>query len=221
MNLPPPVVEWRRTRGWGVITEAVPVGGGCIHRSFRLRTSAGGGALFLKTNDDVPEDLFEREAEGLKALRVDGGPRVPEPLRWADSFLLLEDLAPAGEMPGYWERLGRELARLHSQINWRFGFDHDNYLGRTPQPNPWSEDGREFFARHRLLFQAERAHAAGLLGAGDVRGVEVLAGRLASLASRIPVVAILRGWPLRGETPPPRAGGGGALCLPGVSLARR
>jgi drug/metabolite transporter (DMT)-like permease len=47
------------------------------------------------------------------------------------------------------------------------------------------------------------------------------AGRLASLAYLIPVVAILLGWALLGETPPPLAAAGGALCVGGVALARR
>lgn len=47
------------------------------------------------------------------------------------------------------------------------------------------------------------------------------AGRLGSLAYLIPVVAILLGWALLGETPPWLAAAGGALCLVGVYLARR
>jgi len=47
------------------------------------------------------------------------------------------------------------------------------------------------------------------------------AGRLASLAFLIPVVAILLGWALLGETPPWLAAVGGAICLAGVYLARR
>jgi drug/metabolite transporter (DMT)-like permease len=47
------------------------------------------------------------------------------------------------------------------------------------------------------------------------------AGRLASLAYVIPVVAILLGWALLGETPPRLAVAGGGLCLFGVALARR
>ena len=47
------------------------------------------------------------------------------------------------------------------------------------------------------------------------------AGRLASLAYLIPVVAILLGWAILGETPPRLAAVGGTLCLAGVYLARR
>jgi len=47
------------------------------------------------------------------------------------------------------------------------------------------------------------------------------AGRVASLNYLIPVVAILLGWALLGETPPRLAWAGGALCLAGVWIARR
>ena len=47
------------------------------------------------------------------------------------------------------------------------------------------------------------------------------AGRLASLAYLIPVVAIVLGWALLGETPPQLAVVGGALCVVGVYIARR
>jgi drug/metabolite transporter (DMT)-like permease len=47
------------------------------------------------------------------------------------------------------------------------------------------------------------------------------AGRLASLAYLIPVVAVLLGWLLLGEAPPLLAVAGGVLCLTGVLIARR
>jgi drug/metabolite transporter (DMT)-like permease len=47
------------------------------------------------------------------------------------------------------------------------------------------------------------------------------AGRMASLAYLIPLVAILLGWAFLGERPPWLAAVGGALCLGGVALARR
>ncbi|HSS60174.1 MAG TPA: DMT family transporter [Candidatus Limnocylindrales bacterium] len=47
------------------------------------------------------------------------------------------------------------------------------------------------------------------------------AGRMASLTFLIPVVAIVLGWVLLGETPPLLALAGGALCIAGVYVARR
>ncbi len=47
------------------------------------------------------------------------------------------------------------------------------------------------------------------------------AGRMASLTYLIPLVAIVLGWAVLGETPPWLAIVGGVLCLAGVVLARR
>ena len=47
------------------------------------------------------------------------------------------------------------------------------------------------------------------------------AGRTGSLNYLIPLVAIVLGWALLGETPPWLAAAGGAVCLAGVYLARR
>jgi drug/metabolite transporter (DMT)-like permease len=47
------------------------------------------------------------------------------------------------------------------------------------------------------------------------------AGRMASIAYLIPVVAIGLGWLILGEVPPLLAIGGGILCLAGVLVARR
>jgi drug/metabolite transporter (DMT)-like permease len=47
------------------------------------------------------------------------------------------------------------------------------------------------------------------------------AGRMASLAYLIPVVAVTLGWVVLGETPPWLALPGGVLCVAGVFIARR
>ena len=47
------------------------------------------------------------------------------------------------------------------------------------------------------------------------------AGRMGSLGYLIPVVAIVLGWAVLGETPPGLALAGGALCVGGVYMARR
>ena len=180
MSLPEPVVGWCRAQRLGAITGAAPHGGGCIHAAFRLTTEVG-KTLFLKVNPAVPSDLFPSEADGLMALALGGGPRVPHPHLWGPSFLLLEDLSPGKTVDGFWEGLGRELARLHSRACPRFGFDHTNYIGLTPQPNTWTPDGDKFFAELRLLFQARRARDAGLLEGGDLRRVDALCARLGSL----------------------------------------
>jgi drug/metabolite transporter (DMT)-like permease len=47
------------------------------------------------------------------------------------------------------------------------------------------------------------------------------AGRLAATTYLVPAISILLGWAFLGETPPPLAFVGGAVCLVGVAVARR
>lgn len=189
MSLPHAVGDWLEQHGHGAVRHSIPVAGGCINNGARLQTDDG-SSFFLKQNSAAPPQMFEREAEGLRAIDVPDGPRVPEPLLVGTDYLLLEDLRPAPRQSGYWERMGAQLAALHGHTSPEFGFEHDNFLGSTPQPNPPTGDGYEFFAEHRLLFQARLARDAGLLDRGDLQAVEAIAGRLPELAPEQPASLI-------------------------------
>jgi fructosamine-3-kinase len=167
------------------VSRATPVGGGCIHHA-RLLELADGRRFFLKAPPlrissgagAAPPDLFEREAEGLAALAAAGAIRVPRsPLPGGGGegvplFLVMEAIAGGVPGPGFQERFGRRFARLHRVTaedgdsgdggRGRFGFDHDNYLGSTPQPNGWSDDWVDFFRRRRLGHQLDLARRNGL-----------------------------------------------------------
>ncbi len=179
-RIPDPVRTWLAENSFGEVVGQRAASGGCINQGRHLETQAG-RRFFLKTNPAAPAQMFEREAEGLAALAVPGGPRLPAVLLVGDDFLLLEDLQPARARPDYWERFGAALANLHLQTSPCFGFAHDNYIGSTPQPNPWVEDGFSFFAEHRLLFQARLAQRQGLLSLADLKAAERLAARLPDL----------------------------------------
>jgi fructosamine-3-kinase len=177
MDIPPAVRRWLAAESHGEIQKQLGVPGGCINNGSRL-TVASGTTFFLKTNDSAPTDMFEREASGLALLAVPGGPRVPQVHLWGHHFILLEDLAPRGQAAGYWENFGRQLARLHQNKGEAFGCESDNYIGSSPQPNPRSEDGFDFFARYRLGFQARMARSQGLLSEEETGKIMQLAGRL-------------------------------------------
>jgi fructosamine-3-kinase len=187
--IPDQVRTWLRQQGHGEVVRQQSVGGGCINNGARLEM-ASGTSFFLKTNTSAPEDMFAREAEGLTALRQAKGPRVPEAFLSAQEFLLLEDLAPASRAAGYWETLGRQMAQLHSHTNLRFGFYHDNYLGSTPQPNRWTEDGYAFFAEQRLGFQSRLARDGGRFTLSEAAQLERLAARLPDLVPQQPAALI-------------------------------
>jgi protein-ribulosamine 3-kinase len=177
MNVPKTVRDWLQEKGHGEIHKLRPVSGGCINNGMVLQT-ASGQSFFLKTNTSAPDDMFEREAEGLAALRVQDGPYVPKPFCFGKDFLLMEDLSPGPRRKNYWIEFGRKMAHLHNHNSPSFGFLHDNYIGSTCQPNPWTEDGYAFFAEQRLTFQAQLARQNGLLDKSQVGQVEKLAARL-------------------------------------------
>ena len=174
------VAEWLKDKDYGAISNTRSVGGGCINNGACIQTTSG-HTFFLKTNDHAPVDMFAREAEGLKALHQHGGPRVPQPYLYGQNFLLMEDLSPGTRQFDYWPEFGHRLASLHNVIDEQYGFPHDNYIGSTPQPNPFTKDGYIFFGQHRLLYQARLARDRGLLSSSDVQDVEQLENKLRDL----------------------------------------
>ena len=187
--IPNPVEEWLAEHGFGTVSSSHGVGGGCINNGTRLITSTG-NRFFLKTNAHCPPDMFACEVAGLRALNVTGGPRVPEPFLSGPDFLLMEDLSPSQKSRDYWETFGRQLALMHSHTGERFGFEGDNYIGSTTQPNPWMEDGYQFYRENRLDFQVKLAVHKGLLNTSGADAVMSISGRLPELVPDQPASII-------------------------------
>ncbi|MEN8172007.1 MAG: fructosamine kinase family protein, partial [Chloroflexota bacterium] len=183
--IPPEVQTWLSDHQYGTVLSAQPVQGGCINQGAVLKTQTG-DSFFLKTHQTSPADMFSREVAGLDALRVDDGPKVPKTFLHGPTFLLMEDLAPAPKSSRYWPSFGRKLARLHQHSQPEFGFAHDNYIGSTPQPNKWTQNGFAFFAEQRLHFQAKLARERGLISRREVKQVEKLNSYLPDLIPQQP-----------------------------------
>ncbi|MEM7050910.1 MAG: fructosamine kinase family protein [Acidobacteriota bacterium] len=155
---------------------------------------ADGRSLFFKGLEGPPYDRCEKEAAGLAALAAVGairGPRLVAPGRCGElTFLILEQISATSPGHGFFETFGRALAQHHRQSTGdRFGFDHDNYLGATPQPNGWCDDGCQFFCDHRLGFQLALARRRGLAD-----------GELSTLGDRL--LARLDDWLELPDEPP-------------------
>ncbi|MGB7551997.1 MAG: fructosamine kinase family protein, partial [Chromatiaceae bacterium] len=65
---------------------------------------------------------------------------------------------------------GRRLAHLHRQSQARFGWDRDNFIGSTPQPNAEAQDWASFWQTRRLGPQLNLALAQGFGGRLQDRG---------------------------------------------------
>lgn len=176
--IPLDVIHWLDQNQFGSVTAQQSVSGGCINQSMRLTTQSA-DRFFLKVNPVAPADMFAREVDGLEVLGKDKGPRVPQPFCFGESFLLMEDLAPAPPRPDYWAVLGRQLATLHSHTWERYGFFQDNYIGSTRQPNQWMADGFAFFSEQRILYMAGLARGRGYLQREQYQQAVNLAAKLA------------------------------------------
>lgn len=147
----------------------------------------GAEDVVLKTTEDVPDGLFEVEADGLGVLRDRGGLRTPRVLDVGPNWLLLEALSPEPvEEPGLWERAGRAIAALHDVQGERFGWDRDGWLGVLPQHNRWSDDGHAFFAEQRVLRYLGEPKAEALLTAEDRAALERFCARLPEIVPAAP-----------------------------------
>lgn len=173
------------------IVERKRLYGGDINDAYMLRLS-GGQRVFMKTNSVRNYGFFAAEEQGLNALRLAGVIGVPELLgtgtdrRQGFSFLLLEYMESAPQVPDYWEIFGRQLARLHRAdcgglvsapstavsacsaeaasstdtnggAEWKYGFVADNYIGAAIQINTPKKSWVEFFRECRLLPQLRMA----------------------------------------------------------------
>ncbi len=178
--VPQAVMAWCLENGWGAVQFTARLSGGDVSRALRLEMGDG-RSLVLKMKANAPADMFAREAEGLAALADANGPTVPAVYLSGPDFLLLEDLRPYPPTPTYWEEFGLRLAMMHQATHTHYGFAHDNYCGETPQPNPWTESGHEFFAEHRLRHQARLARDRERLDAPDIRRLERICERMPDL----------------------------------------
>ncbi len=153
-----------------------------------LARRVDGTSAFVKAFAEAPSaDAFAIEAEGLTVLRERGGVATPDVLHVAPDLLVLEALHPRPADASFWERLAHALAHLHTTtVHHRFGWHRDGWLGRRRQVNTWTEDGYEFFARHRLLRWLDEPRVRAALDAADRAALEHLCDRLPELLPERP-----------------------------------
>lgn len=149
--------------------------GGSINQAFVL--GDGERRYFVKTNRPGREAMFAAEARGLAELARSQAIRVPEAICYGDdgrrSYIVLEYLPMRGMADQ--ARLGEQLAALHRCQADRFGWEIDNTIGSTHQPNAWRDDWLAFWREQRLGFQLELAAANGYGGALQRLGERLLA----------------------------------------------
>jgi len=138
--------------------------GGCISDAYRLTTSVGYNYL-LKYHPDISDDMFEKEANGLKELAKANAIRIPEVLTVDKDYILLEFISSGSKKKNFFEDFGRRFAEMHKYNSDSYGFYEDNLIGSNPQVNIPDEKEKTnwvgFYFNQRILYQLKLAEKLG------------------------------------------------------------
>lgn len=135
-----------------------PATGGDINLSYWLSNYKQN--YFVKINKKEHINHFESEAYALEQIKSSKFIACPEVITSGTtldkSFLVLNYIPFETPEANDWYQLGEQLAHMHKSVNHgQFGWQHDNYIGDTLQPNHWHSNWRTFFAEQRIAWQLQ------------------------------------------------------------------
>ena len=142
------------------------IGGGDINSAYCLQD--GERRYFVKTNRAELVSMFEAEFFGLQELANTNTVRVPNPITYGQSdrqsFIVLEHLELGRKSANFDRVFGEQLAKLHQLKQPYYGWQRNNTIGSSPQPNNQESDWLIFWQKHRLGFQLKLAAKHGYHG---------------------------------------------------------
>ncbi|MFV2004512.1 MAG: fructosamine kinase family protein [Gammaproteobacteria bacterium] len=149
--------------------------GGSINNAFLL-TGSDSSKYFVKTNVAGNKPMFEAEAKGLEEMASSQSIKVPKPVCFGDdgvqSYIVLEYLDMSGRADQV--VLGEQLAAMHRVTADQFGWEIDNTIGATYQPNKKMDNWMDFWREQRLGFQLKLAADNGYGGELQSLGEKLL-----------------------------------------------
>ena len=138
--------------------------GGCISDAYKVATNNGSN-FFLKFNPSASNDMFIKEANGLKELAKANAIKIPEVLSFDEDYILLEYIPTGHRKKNFFEEFGKSFAEMHRFTSESFGFFEDNYIGSNPQKNIPNEKEKtswaNFYFNKRILYQFQLAEKLG------------------------------------------------------------
>lgn len=181
----PEIVAYVVEAELGKITQAERVSGGDINEAAKVTTKEG--QFFVKWNSPRTEsqgqiesaslkqlkmgqilekypEMFPLEAVGLRLLERVEEVRVPKVAVVAQNCLVLEwiEFRVSGRHDKEAQRkLGEQLARLHKHTHDKHGLGDDNYIGKLPQKNRFTECWWQFYGEQRIKPQLAIARKNG------------------------------------------------------------
>jgi len=199
--------------------------GGSISECYKWDSAVS--PLFVKVGPPADHAMFAAEAAGLEELCQANAVRVPGVRSIgrndAHAWLALEWIqftADPTDVATAESALGERLALQHRHAAAAFGWHRDNTIGRTPQPNGWSENWVAFFRERRLRYQLDIATRKGYAGRLRPQADHLLERLDALFTDYQPVPSLLHG-DLWGGNWAAAAGGEPVIFDPAVSYGDR
>jgi fructosamine-3-kinase len=183
----------------GEVVSLDGMSGGCIDHVSRVVLSTD-SVVVAKTGDRAALDRFREEAAGLRTLEATGTVRMPT-VHAVDVFdgravLVMSYLSPGESAATAWRDFGQALAALHDVnpgTGDRYGFETDNHLGSTRQPNGWMDDWVAFNAERRIGHQLRLGTASGVLEPREADRIRRLIDGLDAILPRHPHPSLIHG----------------------------
>ncbi|WP_313580468.1 fructosamine kinase family protein [Chishuiella sp.] len=167
------------------IETIVPIKGGDINDAFRIESF--NKKYFLKVNSATNfPNLFIKEARALNTIKETKTFPIPKILNLGEvgkdfQYLLLEWIEPSTPTVVNWEKLGRNLAKLHQNTNNQFGWSEDNYIGIVLQPNKFENNWNDFYAQNRILPMMKLLKNKQLITSKQIKSAENLCKQFDSI----------------------------------------
>ena len=122
--------------------------------------SNGTQSYFVKIALKSELERLESESKGLRMLANNSYFSVPTCITSGAniefSFIVLSWLDLDEQPYCQWQKMGTQLAQMHEKHDQAmFGFDIDNHLATTVQPNRWHKKWDVFFAEERIGWQLQ------------------------------------------------------------------
>lgn len=167
------------------IETIVPIKGGDINDAFRIESF--NKKYFLKVNSATNfPNLFIKEARALNTIKETKTFPIPKVLNLGEvgkdfQYLLLEWIEPSTPTVVNWEKLGRNLAKLHQNTNNQFGWSEDNYIGIVLQPNKFEDNWNDFYSQNRILPMMKLLKNKQLITSKQIKSAENLCKQFDSI----------------------------------------
>ncbi|MBC3767310.1 fructosamine kinase family protein [Neptunicella marina] len=122
--------------------------------------------LFIKLGKPLDYHYFAAEHFSLLHLAEAQCIDIPKPIllekHREHSLIALPYLAFSSASERQWLQLGQQLARLHQHTSQsQYGWQEDNYIGKSVQINSWQKRWDQFFAEQRIGYQLQLLKESG------------------------------------------------------------